>query len=288
MPRTVTRYIGRCGVCEGDFKLLGGRLVHHGYRRPGHGYIVGDCFAVGYEPLERSTAASAEYREGCEKGRDGLRNYLGRLERGEVHELTVYRTVYEAGYRKEITEIVRDSDANERYRFEEALRIQIRETTRRIEWLGEEIARMSRLINDWVERPIRTVEEFERAVAEVLKEERTAREAERSARRQARDDKRSALEQKRAQWENEKRELMDKYRALFTEYAAESPPNKRAALAAWTEMHRAKKRKGYLEFWPRALEIDEALIKLGLARRAHRHSGEYTEYASSYGYGVDR
>jgi hypothetical protein len=57
----VTRYIGRCGVCEGDYKLLSGRLVHHGYRRPGHGYIVGDCFGVARLPYP-ATDALIEYR----------------------------------------------------------------------------------------------------------------------------------------------------------------------------------------------------------------------------------
>lgn len=51
---TVARYIGQCQVCEGDFKLLGGRLVHHGYKRPGYGEIVGDCPGVHEPPYEVS------------------------------------------------------------------------------------------------------------------------------------------------------------------------------------------------------------------------------------------
>jgi hypothetical protein len=76
---------------------------------------------------------------------------------------------------------------------------------------------------------------------------------------------------------------MDKYRVLFTEAAAESPPNSERARYAWAEMHRAKKRKGYLDFYPRELDVDAALVKLRLARRVMRNGHEYTDYAPSYG-----
>lgn len=48
-----------CGCCWGVHAVgQDGLLVHHGYRRPGYGYIIGDCSAVGYEPWERSTKAT--------------------------------------------------------------------------------------------------------------------------------------------------------------------------------------------------------------------------------------
>ncbi len=51
---------GVCPVCFGDyvvtFKGIPGtpEMVHHGYQRPGHGYIVGDCHGVAFEPFEVS------------------------------------------------------------------------------------------------------------------------------------------------------------------------------------------------------------------------------------------
>jgi len=58
---------GACPVCFGDYvvtasgaarlKLSGAaqyKMVHHGYERPGVGYIVGDCHGVGFEPFEVS------------------------------------------------------------------------------------------------------------------------------------------------------------------------------------------------------------------------------------------
>lgn len=52
---------GTCGICNKEYKLINGRLVHHGFTRPGHGYQEGDCFGVGYEPYEKSTQAIKDY-----------------------------------------------------------------------------------------------------------------------------------------------------------------------------------------------------------------------------------
>lgn len=45
-----TRYIGNCQICEGEQKLHDGRMVHHGYKRPGDGQIDGDCPGVHADP----------------------------------------------------------------------------------------------------------------------------------------------------------------------------------------------------------------------------------------------
>jgi hypothetical protein len=55
---------GLCPVCFGDYvvtshhdarnKRVTTKMVHHGYERPGVGYIVGDCHGVGFEPFEVS------------------------------------------------------------------------------------------------------------------------------------------------------------------------------------------------------------------------------------------
>ena len=52
---------GTCPVCFGDYVVkepthIKGKqkMVHHGYQRPGIGYIVGDCHGVGFQPFELS------------------------------------------------------------------------------------------------------------------------------------------------------------------------------------------------------------------------------------------
>jgi len=53
---------GTCPVCEANVKLNDHRgLVHHGFRRPGHGSIEGDCFAVNDKPWELSSGAAVRY-----------------------------------------------------------------------------------------------------------------------------------------------------------------------------------------------------------------------------------
>lgn len=281
---TVTRYIGRCGVCEGDYKLLHGELVHHGYRRPGVGYIVGDCFGVGYAPYERSTAACEMYSESCAIQRHNLGDYLERLRAGRVNELTIYEVVREGfGQRREVPVVVRRDadDPKEREKFERAHRIEISSVGRKIEFLGEETGRMARLIENFVERPLRTVEEFERQVDEALSEKRSVRDAERSEKRRVREERRAQLDAKRDRWEAEKQELMAKYRGLLARLALEDPPNKLQASNDWRAMHTAMNRKGYLHFYPSELDIDDVLIRLGLAERVSWGRG--VNYAGSTG-----
>ena len=55
---------GECQICQNRQILSSkGMLVLHGYRRPGHGSIVGDCFGVGSPPWEVSCDALAAYVE---------------------------------------------------------------------------------------------------------------------------------------------------------------------------------------------------------------------------------
>lgn len=64
---------GSCPACFGLYKLTDqGKMVHHGYQRPGIGYIIGDCFGVGYEPFELSNAGTVAYVEKLRSYRDGM------------------------------------------------------------------------------------------------------------------------------------------------------------------------------------------------------------------------
>lgn len=60
LQETSTRYVGWCPICERDIKVRTG-LVHHGYERPGVGFIIGDCPGVGNPPYETSTHACDFY-----------------------------------------------------------------------------------------------------------------------------------------------------------------------------------------------------------------------------------
>jgi hypothetical protein len=76
--------LGTCPVCERPIRVRTGKMVHHGYRRPGWGQIVGDCFAVGREPYEVSCEATRDYRRVVGSHLAFSEEFLGRLRRGEV------------------------------------------------------------------------------------------------------------------------------------------------------------------------------------------------------------
>ncbi len=52
---------GECQICEREqARDASGNMVHHGYTRPGCGFIQGDCYGVGHEPY-KATDALAKY-----------------------------------------------------------------------------------------------------------------------------------------------------------------------------------------------------------------------------------
>jgi len=57
---------GECQICEECFALVGGRLGHHGYQRPGVGFIIGDCMGVAHAPFPATDALEA-YKAVCER-----------------------------------------------------------------------------------------------------------------------------------------------------------------------------------------------------------------------------
>lgn len=59
------KFKGFCPVCGQTWKVRNGELVHHGYQRPGFGYIVGDCFGVGKFPHQSSDTTAKAYRDEC-------------------------------------------------------------------------------------------------------------------------------------------------------------------------------------------------------------------------------
>jgi len=53
-----------CQICCREQALdKSGRMVNHGYKRPGYGFIIGNCFGVGYEPYPKTDALEAWKKE---------------------------------------------------------------------------------------------------------------------------------------------------------------------------------------------------------------------------------
>lgn len=160
-----TRYIGFCPVCEGHFKCQEERgryyLVHHGYKRPGDGFIIGDCFGVGREPHEVSPELARDYR-------DALIPQLGRLQASyaNVPQLTF---LYFDNWRTNKPERITPEDPRWDRKLDEHkrdLKFRIAETERAID-------RMQRHVDTWKRAPLKTVEEEVEQIAR-QKRERSA------------------------------------------------------------------------------------------------------------------
>jgi hypothetical protein len=87
-----------CPCCFGPFMLTpkakkGDRsmpgMVLHGYRRPGVGYLQGECFGSGWPPFELSSDGSEAYLARLKGILDDLKKELGKLERDEQDILLV-------------------------------------------------------------------------------------------------------------------------------------------------------------------------------------------------------
>ena len=82
-----------CQVCERQQATDASRMVHHGYRRPGWGSIVGDCFGVGHLPFP-ATDALEQWRGAVEQRLAHLRKSLADLP--TVATVTYWKRDYNA------------------------------------------------------------------------------------------------------------------------------------------------------------------------------------------------
>lgn len=279
---TATRHVGFCPLCEKDYKLgQGSKLVHHGYTRPGDGYIHGDCLAVHALPYELSDEVCHLYKELLLVKLADSNKFLARLNQGSVTCFMVERRKAGSYTEYEFVDVATPSG----YDFTRELAEKIRQTEYEIREMKREIARMDGWIAKWELKPVRTFEEeLEKKAAAVAE-----RKAERDAKRAVKQAKADALKAKYAKWEQEKADLMKKYKdlllALDDEMVdAEGRDPKVAgkimarAQETFHAMCKAKSKKSYLNFSPRDLDLDAVLIVLGCAKREERSHGPWINY----------
>lgn len=173
---TVTRYVGCCQICEGQFKLdTAKNMVHHGYKRPGHGYIVGDCMAVGCPAYEQSCEVLKQYTQGLRNTLAAGREYVRKLEAGEIREL-VAPSPETRFHRNPKMVVYMVGDLG----WAELLNDKIRGEQRRNDWFAQDIQRCEARIAAWKPLPLRTVEEeqaSERLSKDAAKAKREAKKA---------------------------------------------------------------------------------------------------------------
>jgi hypothetical protein len=170
-----TRHIGMCAACTRQIKVRDGRLVHHGYRRPGFGHIVGDCRGVHYPPHELSPKLAEELLDEEHRAKVSLERRIAGLP--QLTELRVQKYDYRKREHYMVTFVKGEVDPHEwRQEFQQYSH----ELQRALDRAEYEIARLTPMVEDWRAVPLRTVQE-EQAEKQ---EQQEARRAERQAARE--------------------------------------------------------------------------------------------------------
>lgn len=97
---------GICSVCLGRFVVEGKSPVLHGYKRPGDGYIVGNCDGMRFPMYEISTEGCIWMRNGLTSAAVQKENYAGQLRAGQVSTIPYVRNKYDARLNRYVPEIV--------------------------------------------------------------------------------------------------------------------------------------------------------------------------------------
>lgn len=260
--------VGSCPICErsiavGDRE----RLVHHGYKRPGNGQIQGDCFAVGYEPYERSTSACVAYQKLRQRGLVNARADLAKLEAGEV---TYLREVsFGRGHKIIVVEYIAGVTAPEAFRTK--IERKKLETRHAIAEGEAEVLRMQRFIDSWMPAELGTETRYDREA----KAASEARQAERAAARAVKAEKAQILAEKKLVREVKTAELQTSLRVELEALAerAEATDTLRsvhvqAAARAILEQYSKRARKTpKISFSCSDLGAEWVFVQLGLAER---------------------
>lgn len=262
---TVT-IVGTCGVCEREISVRDNVLVHHGYQRPGDGQIYGDCFGVGYPPLERSTQASINYRATRQREATQLTSIISALKNGET--IVVQRPTYMRGPESLMTFVAGVTDLEH---FRTAVDSEIRDLKGRKDLAESEIRRMDRLIAEWKLEELGT--ETRRGAA--ARAATAARKTEREARLEIRRAKTRVREEKIAVRKAKETEIKARYLTELEALAEKAEAiDALGDLATIFEakqiierMKREMKRVPRVRFYVRDLKQDALFIRLGLARR---------------------
>lgn len=171
MP-TSTRYLGTCAACGGEFKVRGGRLVHHGYKRPGVGYIVGDCLGVNYPPHELSPELAQVVLEVATEKVEAVESKLAELPSRTSLPKRFYESPGPGLRARWVQRQVTPDDVSE-YEWGQLYHAAKGQLQSELRFWRSEVERAKGLLKGWRKRPLRTVEE-EQAQQRAAKSEREA------------------------------------------------------------------------------------------------------------------
>jgi hypothetical protein len=146
---------GTCPVCFNNIKLRPtARKAHdktmpgmtlHGYKRPGTGYLHGECFGIDYPPFELSAEGSHAFIAELDKNIANIDHVLQKYKSGAVTELFVDRN------QKLVHVVKAEVPAHE---WDGYLKEKIRETDAQKDWLTTTKAFVKRRADSWKLEPL--------------------------------------------------------------------------------------------------------------------------------------
>ena len=295
------RFIGQCQICETNYKIVGGLVALHGYKRPGDGRIHDRCAGEGSSPYETSCHLIPPWLSGVEQEIAHALVYQAELRAGRV--TTIQRPTHS---RKVPFKEIKKSEVTPR-----EWEIETIDEEKRVDYhlqtLRRDADHLRHRIRDWRSRPLQEVDEQGRT-----KEQRQASAERSSERAKARDDKdakRVELARKRAQTLLDRKVILDNAGTLLRSYAARGQRDEALKLMkdlgkkknrpllqpsfAGDSMARLKRSGGlpldlpdnvassphrcvaYL--WEQDIHANDAMVALGLATRdpSRASGGEY-------------
>jgi hypothetical protein len=248
------------------------RMVHHGYRRPGYGQIVGDCFGVKFAPYEINDQCCRAWQNYEQGQAETYRARLADLEAGKVTQLV------RIGHNwKQLDTLIAGVSAPELwYGLLEHEKMSLKFSIKHCE---AEVERMEQMIKAWAPQELGTetrnsIEKRERS--EARKAELAAKRVERAKRKEALANKRAV---KAAALEVVKVALIQDLEALAERSDATDANQSSATRAeayAILERHGKALRKAGLRLCLWDLKRGPLFAQLGLAE--HRHPGDFYAY----------
>lgn len=133
-PENPNKVVKTCPVCFRQIALVRGKMAHHGYERPGHGWQTASCPGIRFKPLEVSSDGLAwlvstlqsrlETVQSAYKNRNSLDSLLVQVSRDKHEMITKESPLWQQNFRRHVAELESEIQSLTRQvpRLEEMLR----------------------------------------------------------------------------------------------------------------------------------------------------------------------
>lgn len=135
---------GTCPACFRNVKMRDGKMVLHGYERPGYGYTIGQCFGVGYEPYERSPEGTKACRAHYEEMKKHLENVVAQMSSPDF--CSPLQTTKHVRWETVTVTVTREEDEHE---WKRILATSIASTESQIRMIDVDIRILTEKIEEW-------------------------------------------------------------------------------------------------------------------------------------------